>query len=92
MVVRKKVGGKWFNVVLDVGKTFRENAAKFFPVWGLKTIDAVVLTHGRESLKPRLPWPVRLKLNPALQMPTPSSAWMTFVNGAYDRDALYRST
>lgn len=49
MVVRKKVKGKWFNVVLDVGKTFRENAAKFFPVWGVKTIDAVVLTHGRKS-------------------------------------------
>lgn len=50
MVVRKKVkGGRWFNVVLDVGKTFRENAARFFPVWGVQTIDAVVLTHGRES-------------------------------------------
>lgn len=50
MVVRKKVNGKWFNVILDVGKTFRENAARFFPVWGVQTIDAVILTHGRTYL------------------------------------------
>lgn len=50
MVVRKKVNDKWFNVVLDVGKTFRENAARYFPVWGVKTIDAVILTHGRKPL------------------------------------------
>jgi len=49
MVIRKKVEGKWFNIVLDVGKTFRENATRFFPVWGIQTIDAVILTHGRES-------------------------------------------
>ena len=49
MVIRKKVKGRWLNVVLDVGKTFRENAARFFPVWGVQTIDAVVLTHGRKS-------------------------------------------
>ena len=50
MIVRKRLNGKWFNVVLDVGKTFRENAVKYFPVWGVKTIDAVILTHGRELL------------------------------------------
>jgi hypothetical protein len=50
MVVRKKVGGKWFNIVLDVGKTFRENAVRYFPVWGVQTIDAVILTHGRKSI------------------------------------------
>ena len=50
MVIRKKVGGKWFNIVLDVGKTFRENANRYFPVWGVQTIDAVILTHGRESI------------------------------------------
>lgn len=49
MVIRKKINGKWFNIILDVGKTFRENATKFFPVWGVQTIDAVILTHGRES-------------------------------------------
>lgn len=50
MVFRKRVKrDKWFNIVLDVGKTFRENATRFFPAWGVKTIDAVVLTHGRES-------------------------------------------
>jgi hypothetical protein len=49
MVIRKMVDGKWFNIVLDVGKTFRENATRFFPVWGIQTIDAVILTHGRES-------------------------------------------
>lgn len=48
MVLRKKVKGVYKNVVLDVGKTFRENSARWFPVWGVKTIDAVILTHGRE--------------------------------------------
>jgi hypothetical protein len=51
MVIRKKVEGKWFNVVLDVGKTFRENANRYFPVWGVQTIDAVILTHGRKLIK-----------------------------------------
>jgi hypothetical protein len=49
MVIRKKIHGKWFNIVLDVGKTFRENANRYFPVWGVQTIDAVILTHGRMS-------------------------------------------
>jgi len=49
MVIRKKIQGKWFNIVLDVGKTFRENANRYFPVWGVQTIDAVILTHGRMS-------------------------------------------
>lgn len=35
-------------MLVDVGKTFREQAMRFFPKWGVKTIDAVLLTHGRE--------------------------------------------
>lgn len=34
------------NVVVDVGKTFREQSCKFFPRWGVKRIDAVLITHG----------------------------------------------
>jgi len=56
MVIRKKIHGKWFNIVLDVGKTFRENANRYFPVWGVQTIDAVILTHGRMSPILRLWW------------------------------------
>lgn len=49
-VLRKKdAQGQWKNVLLDVGKTFREQAIRFFPRWGVHSIDAVVLTHGRES-------------------------------------------
>ena len=33
---------------MDCGKTFVENARRFFPRWGVRTIDAVLLTHGRE--------------------------------------------
>lgn len=40
--------GEWRNVIVDVGKTFREQSARFFPRWGVKRIDAVILTHGRE--------------------------------------------
>lgn len=48
-VLRKKdPTGKWKIVVLDVGKTFRQQAERFFPQWGVQTIDAVLLTHGRE--------------------------------------------
>jgi phosphoribosyl 1,2-cyclic phosphodiesterase len=32
-------------VVIDVGKTFTENALRWMPQWGLTTIDAVVLSH-----------------------------------------------
>ncbi|WVQ62779.1 uncharacterized protein L199_000927 [Kwoniella botswanensis] len=38
--------GEYKNLLVDVGKTFREQAARFFPKWGVKTIDAVLLTHG----------------------------------------------
>ena len=59
-VVRKKGSdGRWRNVVVDVGKTFVEQARRFFPRWGVKTIDAVLLTHGRGSI--RSPWKTRLR-------------------------------
>ncbi|WWD16692.1 hypothetical protein CI109_101122 [Kwoniella shandongensis] len=48
VVLRKKASprGEWKNVVVDVGKTFREQAVRMFPKWGVNTIDAVILTHG----------------------------------------------
>ncbi|BEI82520.1 hypothetical protein CcaverHIS002_0303880 [Cutaneotrichosporon cavernicola] len=46
VVLRKKRGGEWRNVVVDVGKTFREQSCKLFPRWGIKRIDAVIITHG----------------------------------------------
>lgn len=47
VVLRKKrEDGEWRNVVVDVGKTFREQSCKLFPRWGVKRIDAVILTHG----------------------------------------------
>ena len=33
------------NVVIDVGKTFTENALRWMPLYGLASLDAVVLTH-----------------------------------------------
>lgn len=49
VLLRKQTAeGDWKNVLVDVGKTFREQAMRFFPKWGVKTIDAVLLTHGRE--------------------------------------------
>ncbi|WWC87676.1 uncharacterized protein L201_002567 [Kwoniella dendrophila CBS 6074] len=47
-LIRKtnKKNGQIKNLLVDVGKTFREQAARFFPVWDVKTIDAVLLTHG----------------------------------------------
>lgn len=51
-VVRKKgKDGQWKNIIVDVGKTFREQASKYFPRWGVQNIDAVLLTHGRMSLE-----------------------------------------
>nr|KIR48137.1 metallo-beta-lactamase [Cryptococcus bacillisporus CA1280] len=47
VLLRKQTAeGGWKNVLVDVGKTFREQAMRFFPKWGVKTIDAVLLTHG----------------------------------------------
>ncbi|WVQ79051.1 hypothetical protein IAT38_001144 [Cryptococcus sp. DSM 104549] len=43
---RKDEAGEWKNVLVDVGKTFREQAVRLFPKWGVKTVDAVLLTHG----------------------------------------------
>lgn len=33
------------NVVIDVGKTFRETALRWFPKYGISTLDAIILTH-----------------------------------------------
>jgi len=33
------------NIVIDVGKTFREGALRWFPVHGVTSVDAIVLTH-----------------------------------------------
>lgn len=34
------------NIIIDVGKTFRESAIRWFPYHQINTIDAVILTHG----------------------------------------------
>ncbi|OCF45086.1 hypothetical protein I317_01138 [Kwoniella heveanensis CBS 569] len=46
LVRRKDKEGVYKNILVDVGKTFREQAGRFFPKWGVQTIDAVLLTHG----------------------------------------------
>jgi phosphoribosyl 1,2-cyclic phosphodiesterase len=33
------------NIVIDTGKTFRETALRWFPKFGIKSLDAIVLTH-----------------------------------------------
>ena len=34
------------NILIDVGKTFRESAVRWFPYHEIRSIDSVVLTHG----------------------------------------------
>ena len=34
-----------YNVIIDVGKTFREGAIRWLPTYHIRTIDAIVLTH-----------------------------------------------
>ncbi|WVR03993.1 hypothetical protein IAU60_000992 [Kwoniella sp. DSM 27419] len=46
LVRRQTTKDEYKNILVDVGKTFREQAGRFFPKWGVKTIDAVLLTHG----------------------------------------------
>ena len=49
VVVRKKdANGNWKNILVDCGKTFIEQTRRFFPRWGVQSIDAVLITHGRE--------------------------------------------
>lgn len=37
--------GFFRTIVIDVGKTFQAAAAEWFPKYGLRQIDAVLLTH-----------------------------------------------
>lgn len=39
-------GGEQKSVIIDVGKTFREGAVRWFPEHNVRKIDAIVLTHG----------------------------------------------
>eukprot|EP01041_Mallomonas_annulata_P000560 gene560-1076_t len=34
------------NIVIDVGKTFRETVIRWFPIHKIRSVDAVILTHG----------------------------------------------
>lgn len=34
------------NIIIDVGKTFRETLIRWFPEFGINSVDAIVLTHG----------------------------------------------
>ena len=33
------------NIIIDVGKTFREGALRWFPMLGIQSLDAIVITH-----------------------------------------------
>ena len=51
--------GKMRNVVIDVGKTFRETTLRWFPEFDIRSLDAIVLTHhhmdaagGADDLRP----------------------------------------
>ncbi|KAI9173258.1 hypothetical protein H9P43_007389 [Blastocladiella emersonii ATCC 22665] len=35
----------WRNIVIDVGKTFYDGTVEWFPEYGIRRIDAVILTH-----------------------------------------------
>jgi phosphoribosyl 1,2-cyclic phosphodiesterase len=37
--------GKYKNIIIDVGKTFREGAMRWFPEFHIQSLDAIVLTH-----------------------------------------------
>jgi len=61
---------RYQNVVIDVGKTFTENALRWMPLYGLTSIDAVVLTHehmdaigGLDDLRGFQGMPVRNKIS-----------------------------
>lgn len=39
------LGGEYKNVIVDVGKTFREGAIRWMPLHSIYSVDAIVLTH-----------------------------------------------
>ena len=39
------VEGELFNILIDCGKTFRESAIKVFPQFGVRNLNALLLTH-----------------------------------------------
>lgn len=46
LISHKENGSEDFkNVIIDVGKTFREAAVRWFPENGIATLDAIILTH-----------------------------------------------
>jgi hypothetical protein len=50
VIVRRKVDNVWKNLLVDCGKSFVDSSRRLFPIWGVKSIDAVLLTHGREAI------------------------------------------
>lgn len=37
--------GSYRNIIIDVGKTFREGAIRWFPKFNVQSLDAIILTH-----------------------------------------------
>lgn len=43
---RLRVSSASRTIVIDVGKSFMQSAVEWFPKYGLRRIDAVLITHG----------------------------------------------
>lgn len=58
------------NILIDMGKTFRESIIRWTPVYRIESIDAVILTHGHADAIFGLD-DLRSVQNPNLRLPTP---------------------
>ncbi|KAH7650502.1 hypothetical protein FG379_003574 [Cryptosporidium bovis] len=43
------VGEKYYNILIDLGKTFREAALSIFPKYGISNVDSILLTHHHDD-------------------------------------------
>lgn len=41
----KNIGTDYYHLLVDIGKTFREQVLRYFPRFGIRTVDAIFLTH-----------------------------------------------
>ncbi|CAA7408775.1 unnamed protein product [Spirodela intermedia] len=45
ILIRYNCSGGRFNILIDAGKFFYHSALRWFPFYGIRTIDAVIITH-----------------------------------------------
>ncbi|KAH8741824.1 PhnP like hydrolase of the metallobetalactamase fold [Cryptosporidium ryanae] len=89
------IGDKYYNILIDLGKTFRDAVLSIFPSYGISSIDSVLITHHHDDAvagigsiqffyhKNKIP----IYMNPETLSLVNSRFKSTIMNHSYEKDS-----